>query len=69
MNRGRTQDLKIIKQDSVKEIIKKLGKTLKFKNTTTQINELMYKIVSYSTTIIVHEIHELGIKPNFSRLV
>lgn len=50
-------------------IKKKLGETLKSKNTTAQINELLCKIIAYNITVIIQEMHELGIKPNFNMVV
>ena len=46
-------------------IKKKLGETLKSKNRTAQINELLCKIIAYNITVLIQEIHELDIKPNF----
>ena len=46
-------------------IKKKLGETIKFKNRTAQINELLCKIIAYNITVLIQEMHELGIKPNF----
>ena len=46
-------------------IKKKLGETLKSKNQTAQINELLCKIIAYNITVLIQEMHELGIKPNF----
>ena len=46
-------------------IKKKLGETIKSKNKTAQINELLCKIIAYNITVLIQEIHELGIKPDF----
>ncbi len=46
-------------------IKKKLGETLKSKNRTAQINELLCKIIAYNLTILIQEIHELDSNPNF----
>lgn len=46
-------------------IKKKLGETIKSKNKTAQINELLCKIIAYNITVLIQEMHELGIRPNF----
>ncbi|MFH1199724.1 MAG: transposase [Candidatus Micrarchaeota archaeon] len=46
-------------------IKKKLGDTLKSKNPIAQENELLCKILAYNLTVVIHEMHELGIKPDF----
>ena len=47
-------------------IKKKLGETLKSKNKTAQINELLCKIIAYNITVLIQEMHELGIEPKFN---
>jgi transposase len=47
-------------------IKKKLGETLKSKNKTAQMNELLCKIIAYNITVLIQEMHELGIKSNFT---
>ena len=47
-------------------IKKKLGETIKSKNQTAQINELLCKIIAYNITVLIQEMHELGIEPNFN---
>lgn len=47
-------------------IKKKLGETLKSKNRTAQINELLCKIIAYNITVLIQEMHELGISPDFA---
>ena len=49
-------------------IKKKLGETLKSKNKTAQINELLCKIIAYNITVLIQEMHELGIEPNFNKV-
>ena len=44
---------------------KKLGETLKSKNQTAQVNELLCKVIAYNIMVLIEEIHELGIEPNF----
>lgn len=46
-------------------IKKKLGETLKSKNKTAQINELLCKMIAYNITVLIQEMHELGIEPSF----
>lgn len=46
-------------------IKRKFGETLKSKNQVAQINELLAKIVAYNLTVVIHEMYENGIKPNF----
>lgn len=43
----------------------KFGETLKSKNPTAQVNELLAKIVAYNLTVVVHEMYENRIGPNF----
>ncbi|MGI0058478.1 MAG: transposase [Nitrosotalea sp.] len=45
---------------------KKLGDTLRSKNKTSQINELLCKVIAYNITVLIQEMEELGIKPNFT---
>jgi len=46
-------------------IKKKFGETLKSKNQTAQINEMLCKIIAYNITILIHSIYEMGITPTF----
>lgn len=46
-------------------IKRKFGETLKSKNPTAQVNELLAKIVAYNLTVIIHEMYENGIEPSF----
>jgi transposase len=48
-------------------IKKKLGETLKSKNKTAQINELLCKIIAYNITVLIQETTELGITAKFTR--
>lgn len=45
---------------------KKFGETLKSKNPAAQKNELLCKLIAYNITVLIHEMHELGIQPDFS---
>ncbi|MBI5000724.1 MAG: transposase [Euryarchaeota archaeon] len=49
-------------------IKRKFGETLKSKNFTAQVNELLAKIVAYNLTVIIHEMHENGVQPDFLHL-
>jgi transposase len=46
-------------------IKKKFGDGLKNKNKTAQTNELLCKIIAYNITVLIQEMHELGVKPDF----
>ncbi len=46
-------------------IKKKFGDTLKSKNKTAQVNELLCKIIAHNIVVAIHEMHELGIAPKF----
>jgi len=46
-------------------IKRKFGETLKSKNPVAQANELLAKIVAYNLTVVIHEMYENGINPEF----
>jgi transposase len=46
-------------------IKRKFGETLKSKNQTAQINELLCKIIAYNLTVVIHEMYENGITTDF----
>ena len=46
-------------------IKRKFGETLKSKNQVAQVNELLAKIVAYNLTVVIHEMYENGINPEF----
>ncbi len=46
-------------------IKRKFGETLKSKNPVAQINELLAKIIAYNLTVVIHEMYENGINPEF----
>lgn len=46
-------------------IKRKFGETLKSKNPIVQANELLDKIIAYNLTIVIHEMYESGINPEF----
>jgi len=49
-------------------IKRKFGETLKSKNQTAQVNELLAKIIAYNLTVVIHEMYENGISPDFLHL-
>jgi transposase len=49
-------------------IKRKFGETLKSKNPTAQVNELLAKIIAYNLTVVIHEMYENGIDPKFLNL-
>ncbi len=46
-------------------IKRKFGETLKSKNWTAQVNELLAKIIAYNLTVVIHEMYENNINPEF----
>jgi len=46
-------------------IKRKFGETLKSKNWVAQVNELLAKIIAYNLTVVIHEMYENGINPEF----
>lgn len=44
----------------------KFGDKLKSKNWTAQKNELLCKLIAHNIVVLIHEMHELGIKPDFT---
>jgi transposase len=46
-------------------IKRKFGETLKSKNPVAQANELLAKIIAYNLTVVIHEMYENGIHPEF----
>lgn len=49
-------------------IKRKFGETLKSKNPVAQVNELLAKIIAYNLTVVIHEMYENGINPDFLHL-
>jgi hypothetical protein len=43
-------------------------RALKSKNPTTQVNELLAKIIACNLTVVIHEMYENGIQPEFLQL-
>ena len=50
-------------------IKRKFGENLKSKNPTAQVNELSAKIVAYNLTVVIHEMYENGINPDFLQIM
>lgn len=46
-------------------IKRKFGETLKSKNIVAQENELLCKIIAYNLTVVIHEMYENGVEPEF----
>lgn len=46
---------------------RKFGETLRSRKPTAQVNELLAKILAYNLTVVIHEIFEHGIIPDFLR--
>jgi len=46
-------------------IKRKFGETLKSKNSIAQVNELLAKVIAYNLTVVIHEMYENGIEPDF----
>lgn len=47
-------------------IKQKFGDKLKSKNPKAQENELLCKIIAHNIVVLIHEMHEMKINPNFS---
>jgi DDE family transposase len=46
---------------------RKLGETLRSRSEVAQVNELLAKALAYNITVLIHEIFEHGIVPDFLR--
>ena len=46
---------------------RKFGENIRSKNPTAQVNEVLCKLIAYNLTVVVHEMFESGIAPNFAR--
>ena len=44
----------------------KFGDKLKSKNFVAQKNELLCKVIAHNIVVLIHEMYELGIKPDFN---
>jgi transposase len=47
----------------------KFGDKLKSKNFTAQRNELLCKLIAHNIVVVIHEMFELGVKPEFANNV
>ena len=48
-------------------IKRKFGGSVRSKNQTAQVNEVLCKALCFNLSVLVHAIHELGIEPSFQR--
>ena len=46
-------------------IKRKFGGSIRSKNFTSQVNEVLCKILAHNIVVLIHEMHELGIEPEF----
>jgi transposase len=46
---------------------RKFGENVRSKNQVAQVNEVLCKLIAYNLTVVVHEMFENGIAPNFVR--
>ncbi len=49
-------------------IKRKFGETLKSKNWVARVNELLCKIIAYNLTVVIHEMYENGVEPEFLQI-
>lgn len=54
-------------ETSFQMIKSKFGDRVKSKNWTAQKNELLCKLIAHNIVVLIHEMHELGIKPEFNK--
>lgn len=47
----------------------KFGDTVKSKNPTAQKNELLCKLIAHNIVVLIHEMHELGVIPDFCTFI
>ena len=45
---------------------RKFGENIRSKNPVAQVNEVLCKLIAYNLTVVVHEMFEHGIAPNFT---
>lgn len=55
-------------ESTIGAIKMKFGETLKSKKFVAQVNELLCKILAYNITVLIHEMFECGINPEFLSL-
>jgi hypothetical protein len=44
---------------------RKFGETLRSRNPVAQVNELLVKVLAYNITVLIHEMFEHGVVPDF----
>src|ERR1700690_4579990 len=47
---------------------RKFGASVRSKNPTAQVNEVLCKALCFNLSMLVHAIHELGIEPQFAQV-
>ena len=52
-------------ESSVQMIKSKFGDNVRSKDWTGQVNEVLCKIISHNIVCVIHEMHSLGINPDF----
>lgn len=52
-------------ESAINMVKAKFGDGVKSKNFTAQKNELLCKLIAHNVVVLIHEMYELGIKPNF----
>ena len=55
-------------ESTIGAIKQKFGETLKSRNTTAQVNELLCKTIAYNITVLIHEMFEHGVNVDFQSL-
>ena len=55
-------------ESTISAVKKKFGECLKSKNHVAQVNELLCKLIAYNITVLIHEMFENGINPDFLHL-
>jgi len=53
-------------ETAIQMVKSKFGEKLKSKNYTAQKNELLCKLIAHNIVVLIHEMHELNIKPDFN---
>ncbi|MCX6664057.1 MAG: transposase [Euryarchaeota archaeon] len=56
-------------ESTVQMIKSKFGDFVRSKTWTAQVNEVLCKIICHNICVIIQEIHELGIEPNFNKYI
>lgn len=53
-------------ETTVHMIKSKFGDSVRAKSWTAQVNEVLCKVICHNICVVIQEMHELGIKPNFN---